>query len=241
MDIKQIYSILQDIYPVLDPHHQTWLLWIKSEKTDLEIFEVAIGTILIQNTNWKNAEKAITDLMKHITSFQELYETSETELKELIRPAGFYSQKARYLQNLAEYLKDVKNDPKILSRKKLLSIKGIGKETADSILTFCYGQPVLVIGTYTRRFLARYSEDVSLLKVTSEAIQQRIIKSFTDINGYKAGHLHALIVVHNQNRCHKQQPDCLHCEFKKDCWYGQQPEAMDRREMQSLIAPERKN
>jgi endonuclease III related protein len=119
---------------------------------DSERFEICVGAILTQNTNWINVEKAIINLSK-LDAFdsKRLLKLYDTELKDAIRPAGYYNQKAKKLRIFAEfYLKLGKRKP---TREELLGLWGIGPETADSILLFAYNVPVFVIDTYTKRFL----------------------------------------------------------------------------------------
>ena len=218
------------------------MLWIKQEKTELEFFEVAIGTILVQNTNWVNVNKAIFNIISNISSFSELININEEMLIEWIRPAGFYHQKSKYLRNLSQFLIDINYQENNPNRNDLLKIKGIGNETADSLLNFCFQQPIPVIGTYTRRLFARYTGDASFLKIPSEKIQQFIINSFPKANAYQLGHFHALIVVHNQNICQKVKPKCSNCIFEDECWYGTQSDQSDKKkDLQALISPTRKS
>ena len=87
----------------MDPHHETWELWIKKDKPPEEFFEVAAGTILVQNTNWVNVNKAIMNLSQNgINSFASLVSLEPDLLEDLIRPAGFFKQKSRYLVELGE-------------------------------------------------------------------------------------------------------------------------------------------
>ncbi|MHA2202356.1 MAG: hypothetical protein ACW991_01585, partial [Candidatus Hodarchaeales archaeon] len=87
--ISEIYEQLKEQHIRLDPHAETWDLWIKGDKNSSETFEVAVGTILVQNTNWRNVNKAIANLKgKDVYTFRQLQEIKEEELEELIKPAG---------------------------------------------------------------------------------------------------------------------------------------------------------
>lgn len=121
-------------------------------------FEVVAGALLTQNTNWKNVEKAISNLRcAGRLSPDGILKTRNAELETLIRPSGFYRQKAERLKLLtikySEILK--RNSPP--SREELLEVKGVGKETADSILLYAFDMPFFVIDAYTRRFCAHYN------------------------------------------------------------------------------------
>ena len=102
MELNDLYLKLSKSYIRIEPHHTTWMLWLK-QKSKEELFEVAVGTILVQNTNWKNVDLAISNLFeKNIRSFRSLKATEPVHLEEIIRPAGFYKQKARSLYSLAD-------------------------------------------------------------------------------------------------------------------------------------------
>ena len=128
-------------------------------------FEICAGAILTQNTNWQNVEKAIANLKKNRSlSLQKIHDMSPTALAELIRPAGYFNIKARRLQNFTSYivenhrgrLMDMLKQPMESLRNELLSINGIGPETADSILLYAAEKPSFVIDAYTRRIFSRH-------------------------------------------------------------------------------------
>ncbi len=220
MELKQIYESLIHFYPRIEPHHKTWMLWLK-KKSQMEIFKVAIGTILVQNTNWKNVDIAIKNLFdESIDSFLKLKLADTESLENLIRPAGFYKQKVRYLISLADLFNKLsESNRKYPTRNELLEVKGIGKETADSILVYCFYQPFPIIGTYTRRFLTRIYADLSFLNLKYEILQERIKNEFKEDN-FALGNFHAHIVAHCQKFCHKNQPLCEECFLHNTCIYG---------------------
>jgi endonuclease-3 related protein len=116
-------------------------------------FEVVVGALLTQNTNWKNVEKAIANLRAAgKLSPEAILETQNPELETLIRPSGYYRQKAERLKALSRSYVSFMARGKAPSREELLAIKGVGKETADSILLYAFGEPYFVIDAYTRRF-----------------------------------------------------------------------------------------
>jgi len=121
-------------------------------------FEVIVGAILTQNTNWKNAEKAIANLKaaKKLDAHS-LLKTPDRKLETLIRPSGFFRQKTERLKSISLAFLVFENRGFAPSRDELLEIKGVGKETADSILLYAYHQPHFVIDAYTRRFCSYYS------------------------------------------------------------------------------------
>ncbi|MFX0151752.1 MAG: endonuclease III domain-containing protein [Candidatus Hodarchaeota archaeon] len=217
--IPLLYEWLNTQYSQLEPHGSTWLLWLK-RKTPSEVFEVAIGTILVQNTNWRNVNKAIENLKNYsIFSFEEIHKLDLERLEVLIKPAGFYKQKAVYLKSLSKLFLSHKTN-RILTRAELLNCKGVGKETADSILVYCFQQPVPIVGTYTRRFFARINGIVDYLKIKYEIVQKELRKNLEN-EAQMFGRFHALVVCHSQNLCHKKDPKCSKCGLKPHCIYGQ--------------------
>ncbi|MFX0204838.1 MAG: endonuclease III domain-containing protein [Candidatus Hodarchaeota archaeon] len=216
--ISLLYEWLNTQYPQLEPHGSTWLLWLK-KKTPYEIFEVAIGTILVQNTNWRNVNKAIENLKNEsFFSFEEIHKLDLDRLEGLIKPAGFYRQKAEYLKSLSELFLSHKTN-RILTRAELLNCKGIGKETADSILVYCFQHPIPIVGTYTRRLFARINGKVDYLKRKYEVIQEELRKNLKH-EAQVFGRFHALVVCHSQTLCHKIDPKCAKCGLIPHCIYG---------------------
>jgi len=217
--LSDVYDCLKRSYVRMDPHHETWELWIKGNKTQLETFIVGVGTILVQNTNWINVDKAMNNLKKdRILSYSDLLKLNQDTIEEIIRPAGFYKQKANYLISLAKFLLERRKPP---LRKELLKCKGVGKETADSILVYCFQEPVVVVGTYTRRFLARYYGKLHYLKKKYEEIQTEIQDNLVR-NFEVFGRFHALIVCHCQNICQKNKPNCFECILNEKCVYAKE-------------------
>ncbi len=116
-------------------------------------YEVVVGALLTQNTNWKNAEKAIDNLKgEGCLEPATILELPREELEKMIRPSGFYRQKAERLKLLTSKYLEI-TDPGIAgTRDELLSVKGVGKETADSIMLYAFDMPIFVIDNYTKRF-----------------------------------------------------------------------------------------
>jgi len=113
-----------------------------------------MGAILTQNTAWTQVEKALINLFKaKINTPEKILETDEKTVATLIIPAGYRNQKAKYLKNIAEWFID-NYRLKEPSRDNLLQVKGVGRETADSILLYAFHLPTFVIDTYTKRTLA---------------------------------------------------------------------------------------
>ena len=127
-----------------------------------ERWEIISGAILTQNTAWTNVEMAVGNLLAaDIMSPQRVLGTADEKLQELIRPAGFFKQKCAYLKAAAQFIlnheKEFEKSGDIWSlRKQLLAVKGVGRETADSILLYAFNKPIFVIDAYTRRVAERH-------------------------------------------------------------------------------------
>lgn len=120
--------------------------------TGAQQFEIICGALLTQNTNWKQVEKALLNLKQlNALSPGAILSLSPDVLKEAIKPAGYYNQKAVRLAALANWFLELKG--RTPSRKELLALKGVGPETADSILLYAFKQPFFVIDAYTRRIV----------------------------------------------------------------------------------------
>jgi len=165
-----------------------------------QIYEICIGAILTQNTAWKNVEKALINLHQiNGLNPKNINKINFEELKQAIRPAGYFNQKAKKIQQFNEFFQNLKN--KTPSRENLLNVWGIGPETADSILLYAYKQTSFVIDVYTKRIfsnLGLIDENMKYDEVKS--IFEQNIKS--DLIIYQE--YHALIVEHAKNFYNKK-------------------------------------
>ncbi|RLG12993.1 hypothetical protein DRN69_06230 [Candidatus Pacearchaeota archaeon] len=184
-----------------------WVLWCKRSKTWREREEVIIGAILTQRTNWNNVELALSNLKKaKIHSFKDIYQLDIKKLATLIKPSGFYQAKANYLFHLIEFiLKNYVNLEKMRKvnleelKEQLLKLKGIGPETADSILLYALDKPVFVIDEYTRRLIKKRD----LAKNLSYAFLQKLFEKNLRKDFRLYQDFHALIVIDGKNKTAK--------------------------------------
>jgi endonuclease-3 related protein len=178
--------------------------------------EMMVGAILTQNTNWNNVEKAIENLRKRdLLSVAALRDIPISVLAEYIRPTGYYNIKAKRLKNLihfieAEHSGDIdaflSMDTEVL-QAELLSVRGIGRETADSIVLYGAGRPLFVVDAYTYRILARHGI------IEEEAGYDDLQSLFMDNLPHDVGlfkEFHALLVKTGKLYCRKK-PLCLPC------------------------------
>ena len=193
-------------------------------------FEVIVGAILTQNTAWKNVEKAIARLKeKNILSLEGILSIDKNMLKQLIRPSGFYNQKADRLKHFVEYMdkKYKRNLDLFLNRnteeirRELLSINGIGFETADSILLYAGDHPIFVVDAYTKRLCKRLplrNIDCDNYEEIREKFEKELSREIGNreklIRLYKE--FHALIVKLAKTYC-KKKPECKECPLKEIC------------------------
>jgi len=181
-------------------------------KTKEEIFEICIGGILTQNTSWENVEKALLNLKKtNSISPLKLLKLSDGKLKELIRQAGYYNQKARYLKEFTKFF--ISSPKETVSREELLNITGIGNETADSMLLYAYKYPIFVIDAYTRRIFSRLlsKKEKDSYEIWQEYFHLKLEKDYKMFQEF-----HALIVEHAKRYCQKK-PSCTNCILKENC------------------------
>jgi endonuclease-3 related protein len=182
-------------------------------------FEVAVGAILTQNTNWGNVEKAIVNLKKERKLHADaLHKLPIDRLAALIRPAGYFNIKAGRLKHFVDLLMreyhgsmaTMKKEETDAIRDKLLSVNGIGPETADSIVLYALGKPVFVIDAYTKRVLSRHNildHDSSYEKFQA-LFHSNLGKDVQLFNEY-----HALIVRVAKEHC-RTKPVCAGCPLE---------------------------
>lgn len=182
--------------------------WWPADSSD----EVIIGAVLTQNTNWANVEKAITNLKgADLCALESIAVTPDDHLKQYIKPAGFYNQKSRYLINTAQFFTEhySENTDTEELREQLLSVKGIGRETGDSILLYALNRPVFVVDAYTRRMFSRHFSDFPVQYEDIRGVFEYDLER--DIDLYKE--YHALIVKCCKTYC-RTKPLCGECPIK---------------------------
>ena len=183
-------------------------------------FEVMVGAVLTQNTNWKNVVKALNNLKEAaLLDYSSLSLLAADEIAGFIRPSGYYNLKAQRLKNLLNmvaklYEGDLETffaDNLSTARENLLAVKGVGPETADSILLYACGAPVFVIDTYTHRVFSRHNmvEEESDYQTMQESFMESLPEDVQLYNEY-----HALIVRVAGAHCKKTKPLCEQCPLQ---------------------------
>ena len=203
-------DIFNALYAYFGPQH-----WWPSDSA----FEVAVGAILTQNTNWGNVEKAIANI-KDLNSLnaRALHTMSHAQLASLIRPAGYFNVKAKRLRAFLDFLiHDFRGSMKRMKkvetgslRKSLLSVHGIGPETADSIMLYALDKPVFIIDAYTRRVMSRHG-------LVSDSIDyhdlQAVFHKHLPLDVQLFNEYHALFVMAGKDYC-KPKPKCTGCPLE---------------------------
>ena len=203
---SSLIAIYKSLYDVFGPQH--W--WPAKTR-----FEIIVGAILTQQTTWENVEKAIKNLQeKHLLTIESLANTPLKKIEKLVQPAGYYHQKSKRLKEISTYFlrkyqgnlnKLFKNNTKSL-REELLTLPGIGEETADSILLYAGEKRIFVVDAYTRRILSRLgllpAGDYDRIRMFFEDNLPGDIKIYQEF--------HALLVKLGKEFC-KKKPLCQIC------------------------------
>jgi endonuclease-3 related protein len=205
--------MLKNIYQTLHAHYGDLRWW--PAKTS---YEVMVGAILTQNTAWTNVEKAIERFEGNLSP-ELILSLPIEDLQEIIRPAGFYRQKSQYLKAITEWfltyncdLDSIKKRPLSDLRSELLQVRGVGNETADSILLYAFNFPTFVVDAYTLRLFSRIPiETGKTYMEVKKFCEDRLPRDAELYN-----HFHALIVQNGKEYC-KKKPDCQGCPLDGVC------------------------
>lgn len=206
-----LMDIYNRLYNAFGPQH-----WWPGETP----FEIMVGAILTQNTNWKNVEKAIRNLKDAgVFSPSAMLEIHPQRLASLIKSSGYFNQKTKKLKNFLRFFKAeygflinrIRDEETYSIREKLLNVNGIGRETADSILLYALEKPIFVVDAYTYRVLSRHNivpEDASYDEI-QELFMNNLEHDVQLFNEY-----HALFVKVGKNYC-KRTPECETCPLNE--------------------------
>ncbi len=208
------------IPPLLDVHHELLAAfgpqhWWPGETP----FEVVVGAVLVQNTAWRNVERAIDNLKRHdLMQVDRLSRVTTPRLERLLQPTGYFRVKAKRLKNLLSFLVDEHGGsldslfalPLEEARQQLLGVNGVGPETADSILLYAGGVPKFVVDAYTRRLLLRHGwlPPPGKYDAMQQLFERRLAPDAALFNEF-----HALIVRLGVEYC-KPKPRCEACPLR---------------------------
>lgn len=212
-------TLLKTIYSRLAGHFGP-MHWWPGETP----FEVMVGAILTQNTNWGNVARAIANLKAcGALDPHAMAALPEAQLAQAIRPAGYYNVKARRLRHFLDYFLAthdgdavrMRMQPLAQLRRELLAVKGIGPETADSILLYALGKPVFVVDAYTHRVMQRHylSAEETTYDDLQSLFQDHLPADVVHFNEY-----HALLVNVGKHFCRPREPKCAQCPLNGVNW-----------------------
>ena len=195
-------------------------------------FDVVVGAILTQSAAWRNVELALARLKQAgLWSLDGIHHCPEAELADVIRPSGYYNAKARKLKAFAAHVHRehggdlgpfLRQDMETL-RRQLLSIYGVGPETADDILVYAAGHPSFVIDSYTRTIIDRMGLHPAYGRRNYESYQA-LFHAALPPDAQLFNEYHALLDEHAKRACGKR-PICAGCCLRDLCRTGQQPDA----------------
>lgn len=209
--LNLIIEVYHTLYQTYGPQGW-WPVGGKYFPEQKDIYEIIAGAVLTQNTSWKNASQALKMLrQKGLLDPERIAGLPRNELASVIRPSGYYNQKAERLIAMTTLYLKADKDGRMPKREELLTLKGIGPETADSILLYAYHEPVFVVDAYTKRIFRR----MGVLKGENsyEEVQEVFMKNLPpDEKLYNE--YHALIVRHAKDVCRKN-PLCSMCVLRK--------------------------
>jgi len=202
-----------DIYEILLAHYGDLHWW--PAKTS---YEVMVGAVLTQNTAWSNVERAIGNFDGGLGP-ETVLDMDMEALCDIIRPAGFFNQKAVYLKEVTRWfggygfsIPAVKRESLERVRAELLSVKGVGRETADSILLYAFGFPTFVVDAYTMRLCERFPITAGKgYDSVKEYFEGNLPRSVEVYNNF-----HALVVI-NGKECCRKKPSCGGCSLNGCC------------------------
>lgn len=210
--------LITEVYRLLINHYGPQHWWPADSP-----FEVMVGAVLTQNTAWTNVERAIHNLKQSgLLSPERIVAVTQDELAAQLIPSGYFNIKARRLVNLCRWMQDAGGlaalqllDDRTL-RQRLLTVNGVGPETADDILLYAFDRPLFVIDAYTRRLFTRLALIAG--DESYETLRQRFESAFIGADGQVAtfNEYHALIVIHAKGSCRKR-PLCAECCLAAHC------------------------
>lgn len=212
-NLFKIYNKLYDVYgpqgwwPFMEVPNYYHKLDYSYPKNENQIFEVCLASILTQNRSFKQVVQSLTNLKEsNFLDYKKIKKMPLDKLKELIKPSGYSNQKSQYVLNFIDFFE--KLNGRVPSREELLNIKGVGEETADSMLLYGFKQPHFKVDAYTKRLLVNYkivdekAKYIDIKKLFEKEIKKEIKEENELILVYQE--FHALIVCHSKLYYSKQ-------------------------------------
>ena len=232
-NLKKVYKILLEYYG--EP--EWWPVQFAEKYNIKKEFEIIAGAVLTQNTNWGNAEKALANF-KELLAPEKILQISAAGLAEIIKPAGFFNQKAEYLKNISRWLESYNFDVERIKRgdlfklrRELLALKGIGEETADAVLLYAFDFCTFVVDAYTKRLISRLFDESEL---GFEDYKYGTVKQFFELNlprdARVYNNFHALIIINAKAHCRKT-PVCAGCPLGDICEFNKKEDILWKKKL----------
>ncbi len=211
LNARSLRAVYQRLFETYGPQH-----WWPGDTP----FEIMVGSVLTQNTAWVNVERAIQNLKaEQALSAEKILATPHEQLAEWLRPSGYFNIKAKRLRNFCDWYLAGGKEQRLANlgtqdlREQVLSVNGVGPETADDILLYAFERPVFVIDAYTRRLFSR------LGMIAGDESYESLRLGFERALGPDTllfNEYHALIVRHAKQHC-SVKPRCERCSLIKRC------------------------
>ena len=216
MNIREIYELLYSHYGDLG--------WWPADNDE----EIIIGSVLTQNTSWKNVEIALRRMKDYqILGILEICRSNEDTIKEAIMPSGFYNRKAMTLKRLSSGIIERFGSVEAMKKKSALdvanflrSIHGIGPETRDDILLYALGFPAFIIDSYTTRIFTRFTRKE---KYQHDLLIGKVPIGDIALNVEELKNIHAMLVLTAKEHCRKK-PVCKGCPLETKCSFALEKE-----------------
>ncbi len=206
MEVAELYQLLRNAHGESLKRGKISPWW-PGETQD----EIIIGAVLTQNTRWGNVEKSLENLRKEgLLDLRKILHAPEEKLRNLIRPSGFQRQKASYLKSVSSFIVPYLGS-RPPPREDLLRVKGIGEETADSILLYAFHVPEFVVDAYTKRLSRRLWGLEGSYRQIKEVFESSLPRRWRVFAEY-----HGLIVEFSKATCRKK-PLCSGCPLRDGC------------------------
>jgi len=188
-------------------------------RDEFQTFEIWVGAVLTQNTSWTHAQKALENLDRlDLLLAEKLASVKPEHLSGAIRCSGYFNQKSRRLKRLAEFFLALRSQKP--TRRELLKLKGIGQETADSILLYAHHRPYFVVDAYTIRIVNRvFGLDLKKYDDVADLFYQAYLSEGFENRVRIFNEYHALLVRHAKQFC-SRSPRCPTCFLRFLCRHG---------------------
>ena len=210
-NISEIYSILSESYDIFEKQTDNpWAANGLSSNPFRNLVSICLSTMTVTN----RVIKACVPLFAKVSTFEELLELDDDELREIIRPVAHYNLKTKYLKTMAQQILTKFNGEIPNNEKDLLSLEGVGPKVANMMMNFIYDKPTIAVDTHILRLLNK----LDFVNTSSAEKATEIINKITP-DEYKK-HAHEWLIQHGMKICHARKPICNECVISNYCNYN---------------------